>query len=514
MADSQQSKFVTTADGRRITYARWKYEQSRQQEAVLRQVNDLITNEAANAVAAGASLGQQEYGAFLRDLVVPNLLDKYGTINATAAIQFYDQSRTQWEELYSSASTGGRDARRSASSRFARARTQGAINAAQGYAAQFADTYDVIGKTDTVVNFAMKVRSKSGQAPSVAAMNNALTREVASYHRDTILFNSALDPYVQRVQRVAQASACEFCRLMALGSTNGKVRTSTYAVKFHSHCHCTIQPLFDGEQPVRPDYYDKFEKQYAEASKSGGSAKSILAKWRANEKSADVVSQEILPLNLADKNQVLQTLNYQAKAEFKKSSFDESVVESVSNYTNGTGQYNNINGLLRRPETYIQEAGLSSKEILNTKQDIQNLDLLMDKAPTLENPVVTYRGINYGDVADQISSLKPGQSFQDLAFTSTSFSIERATGFYSPRGGVLLEIQNDVGTKGIVIDAFRGNGVSEEFVQKKIVETDRLGPHKPETEMEWLLARGTKFEILEHKKDVYGRKTAVVRVVQ
>lgn len=274
-------------NGNKTTADRYRYELSRQQETTLKQVNDLITREAAQVVAPAAGFSQQEYGGFLRQ-VVPTLLDQYGRVNATAAIQFYDQSRDYWTKVLSDASQGGRDARRSAATRFATARTRSSLAVAQGYAAQFADTYDTVSKTDAVVNFAMKVRAKSGHAPSVEAMNNALTREVASYHRDTVLFNSALDPYVSRVQRVAQATACEFCRLMALGSTNGKVRVSTYAAKFHSHCHCTIQPLFDGEQPVRPDYYDKFEKEYAEASKKGGSAKNILAEWRGNSKAANV----------------------------------------------------------------------------------------------------------------------------------------------------------------------------------------------------------------------------------
>lgn len=289
MATTQQPKYVTTADGRRITYERWKYEQTVAQEAAMRQVNDLITAEAAAAANVGAGFDQSEFGALLRS-IVPQLLDQYGRVNATAALQFYDAQRAQWLETYgdSARQMAGRGNVRAQGTRYATARTQSALAVSQGYAAQYADDYRRAAKADSVINYAMRVRQSSGHAPSVTAMNNALTREVAMYHRDTVLFNAGLDPFVNRVQRVAQAKACEFCRLMALGSTNGTVRTSTYAVKFHSHCHCTIQPLFDGDQPVRPDYYDEFEKQYAEASKSGGSSQDILAKWRANNKAGAV----------------------------------------------------------------------------------------------------------------------------------------------------------------------------------------------------------------------------------
>lgn len=282
-----ETKFVTTEDGRRITYARWQYEQQIKQEAVIRQVNDLITDSATGIVRTAADLGQQEYGAFLRS-VIPELLDQYGNVNATAAIDYYTQMREQWSELYGAAARRqiGRDAVRSAEQRYAAAITGAKINVAknaEAFAATYAPTYDVASKTDAVMNFAMKVRSKYGHEASVDAMNNALTREVAMFHRDTVLFNSAIDPYVNRVQRVAQATACEFCRLMALGSREGKVRVSTYAAKFHDHCHCTIQPLFEGDEPVRPDYYDQFEKEYADASKGNSSAKDILTAWRNPE---------------------------------------------------------------------------------------------------------------------------------------------------------------------------------------------------------------------------------------
>jgi hypothetical protein len=72
---------------------------------------------------------------------------------------------------------------------------------------------------------------------------------------------------------------------MALGSTRGKVRTSSYAARFHANCHCTIQPLFKGEKPVRPDYYDAFEDEYDVATSgwngtSVSKADQLLANWR------------------------------------------------------------------------------------------------------------------------------------------------------------------------------------------------------------------------------------------
>jgi hypothetical protein len=291
VAQPTNDQLITTTDGRRITYTRWRYEETVKQERILAQVNDLVMNQASSALSVGARMGQQEYGGLLR-VVIPQLIDQYGKVNATAAVKFYDQTQLAWltanaEQARQSASRG--NVRRK-SERVARARTQSAIQLAQTsvaeFSARFADTYKLAERSESVIGLAMKIRARDGHEPSVEAMNNALTREVASYHRDTVLFNAALDPNVSRVQRVAQASACEFCRLMALGSTDGKVRVSNYAVKFHDHCHCTIQPLFTGEDAVRPDYYDQFEKEYSQARKDAGSGRSqdVLAEMRRQSK--------------------------------------------------------------------------------------------------------------------------------------------------------------------------------------------------------------------------------------
>lgn len=277
---AETKKTITTPDGRKISEARWRYEQNAKQEAVIRNVNTLIQAEATAAVSVGADFGQQEFGGLLRN-VVPNLLDDYGAINATAAVNYYNEMRDTYRAQ--NVRTESRTGFKRKADRFAIARTRAAVQINQDptrFVAQYAPTYDTISKSDAVINYTMKVRATAGHAPSVDAMNRALTREVASYHRDTVLFNAALDPYVDRVQRVAQFNACEFCRLMALGSTNGTVRTSSYAVKFHDNCHCTITPLFKGEQPIRPDYYDEFEKQYQAVSGAGKTSDEILAAWR------------------------------------------------------------------------------------------------------------------------------------------------------------------------------------------------------------------------------------------
>jgi hypothetical protein len=286
MAEPQPTNLVPY-EGKLVPYSRAKYLETLKQEAVLRQVNTIITDTASKAVSAGATLGQQDFGGLLRT-IVPQLLDQYGSVNATAAVNFYDNARLLYTQTYGAQALSqvSRSSARARANRYATAVTKSAVSLGQmsfeDFQAKYADDYKTAEKSERVIGYAMKVRAQSGHDPSVEAMNKALTREVASYHHDTILFNSALDPSVSRVQRVAQASACEFCRLMALGSTNGQVRVSTYAAKFHDNCHCTIQPLYEGEEPIRPPYYDDFEKEYTDATREVGSSdtKDVLKHMR------------------------------------------------------------------------------------------------------------------------------------------------------------------------------------------------------------------------------------------
>jgi hypothetical protein len=112
-----------------------------------------------------------------------------------------------------------------------------------------------------------------------------MTRAVGSYNRDTILYNAGLDDAVVTVQRVAEADACAFCALMAFSSTRSAsgqsldVRTTQYAVDFHARCRCSIETLYEGDDPIRPPYYDQFEEEYLDTYK-GNSVSDTLAEWR------------------------------------------------------------------------------------------------------------------------------------------------------------------------------------------------------------------------------------------
>jgi hypothetical protein len=85
----------------------------------------------------------------------------------------------------------------------------------------------------------------------------AIGRAVANDYRVTGVNLSDADPIANGFQRVASANACEFCSLLTL---------STYTsweddAGFHDHCECTTVPVFKGQDPFRPAYYDDMEQE-------------------------------------------------------------------------------------------------------------------------------------------------------------------------------------------------------------------------------------------------------------
>ncbi len=238
--------------------AREKYVAARRNQATMERVNNLMVAESRQILALARDLEQQEMGGYLRR-VVPGLIDRYGKVNAVAAMQYYDAQRRMSLETQ----TGGRSASRA--DRFASARLR-----AQLYVATMPQI-NAVQKAEPIIGWGMKNFAARGFAGMETEVTNAMTRAVASYNRDTMLYNSALDDAVVSVQRVAEASACGFCRTLAFKSYRagvGKdgVRTADYAIDFHDNCRCSIETLYEGDEVIRPEYYDRFEAEYAQAS--------------------------------------------------------------------------------------------------------------------------------------------------------------------------------------------------------------------------------------------------------
>lgn len=85
-----------------------------------------------------------------------------------------------------------------------------------------------------------------GEAAATATrLADVVQLETARPYRDTITTNSRRDPASVGWRRVASGSGCKFCRMLADRGAVFKQGTARFAS--HKHCHCTAQPVFDGQ---------------------------------------------------------------------------------------------------------------------------------------------------------------------------------------------------------------------------------------------------------------------------
>jgi len=250
-----------------VTYERAKYLLAVRNQANLKAVSNLAEQAGLTITRRAGQLPQQAMGAYLRE-TVPGIIDQFGKLNGVAAVQHYQNSRN----LALAAIRGDFADPKRAADRIARAQLQGAV-----YKATL-PAFNPVDKSKSVINYSMASYMSEGQPGLFRSVQQSLTRAVASYNRDTMLYNTALDPGAVTVQRVANPGACPFCSTMAFSSTRSggsklQVRTAQYAIEFHRNCSCTIETLYAGDSPIRPPYYDQLEKEY---SQTGGD----LNEWR------------------------------------------------------------------------------------------------------------------------------------------------------------------------------------------------------------------------------------------
>jgi hypothetical protein len=252
--------------------ARELYLLARRNQASMRAVENELKRTTVRVLGAAEGLGQQQMGGFLRS-VAPGLIDRFGQVNATAAARYYTDRKIAWLSSRNSGGLASRQARQNV-------RRQASNRAAAELRSQLTlarrPAFNAVELSQSPVNHAMSLLQRGGFGSMRDGFTNSLTRAVASYNRDTILYNSALDNDVVGVQRVAEPGACGFCRLRAIGSISRGRSIPTFAVEYHDNCRCSIETLYPGDEPIRPDYYKEFEAQYDEAVTSRESGQTVI----------------------------------------------------------------------------------------------------------------------------------------------------------------------------------------------------------------------------------------------
>jgi hypothetical protein len=232
---------------------------TRAHSQALADITDLSEKETLEILQRAEMLSKQDLGAFLR-LVVPGLITKWAAVSSEIAAEFYDLMRKDLE-------------------------LAGSFQAAP-------IAIDGMADIENVVGYGMSVYQKADGEAARNAVARSVSLAAANAARDTLLINADNDPTPGlRVQRVAEAKACEFCVLMAVASQRtiqGKVTGISfrkYEKKYHAHCHCTYTIVPEGDTPIIPHYYQQFQDEYKAAAQGRSGTKEILKQMRANRSS-------------------------------------------------------------------------------------------------------------------------------------------------------------------------------------------------------------------------------------
>jgi len=158
-----------------------------------------------------------------------------------------------------------------------------------------------------------------------------------------------------------------------------------------------------------------------------------------------------------------------------------------------SADYMRINGYLRGDAKW-QKFGIDEVENARVKaifdDRINRVQSTIEATRPIREEFITYRGIT-GDFANEVWESAPGSVFQDRGFASSTSSKAAAREF---GGKTQLHIINPVGSKGLAIE--------------EVIDVE-----KNLKEYEWLLPKGTKFEIVSKAEvDEGDRFMRVIKV--
>lgn len=195
------------------------------------------------------------------------------------------------------------------------------------------------------------------------------------------------------------------------------------------------------------------------------------------------------PTNNATLDEVVRIGERQRRAG-AANGLSDAADDAIRRYENGSGDYSLVNWRLRDADRFET---LSTKADKRAAQEVlDGLDEAMERAPDLDQPITLYRGVT-DEGADALAGLRVGDTFEDAGFVSTSFRRQTAEAFARPRrtggAGRLIEIEAGPGTRGLMPRAYRAEDIREAL-------TGRYD------EAEFLLNRGTRFEVVEASDDV------------
>lgn len=87
--------------------------------------------------------------------------------------------------------------------------------------------------------------STDDEQAAIGRLADILRTEIARPYRDTVIGNRLNDKQSVGYKRIAAASACGFCKMLASRGAVYKQQSAYFAS--HGNCQCTVVPVFRGE---------------------------------------------------------------------------------------------------------------------------------------------------------------------------------------------------------------------------------------------------------------------------
>lgn len=347
-----------------------------------------------------------------------------------------------------------------------------------------------------------------------AAFDNwifSVEKVVGDIFRRNMAGNVARDVQAIGYQRVARPNACTFCRVVALNLYTSFEQDGGY----HKNCACYAVPVFKGQSPYFPEYYEEFERQYEEykdaplpegyqtrALKADGKAeirrretfRNIRANIEAETRDFPIPAPPLEP-TLREIEPGKFTLGGDVydmpvrEVTRMSNGFNDSEIAGLNTYTNMS--FSIINGELRAgrvPDVVANIDSALSKSITTQRVDVirgTSLDALLPRELPGLGRTSQLQYINPTVITDELRKLE-GAVISDPGFLSTSIvgdvNPDIAAMTYGTRG-LVFEIDIPPGTN--AIDIYGSN------------LPNNATPTVLEREQEMLLPRGTSLRINE-----------------
>lgn len=204
------------------------------------RVGILAQNEVRQVLRPAKNLSFNDQAGLVRT-AIPAIADRYGNLSQVLALDYYQDFR--------------------------------ALNNVKGNFTPKATKLDLSEKLDNLMGTGIAAGYNTGYQALENYLSDGITRITAAYNRDTIIDNASFDTQAAMIQRVANATACSFCIGQALEASTSEVIVSgntiiEYQNDWHDNCGCTSEVIYEGQDLIRPSYYDSFEADYTSAKES------------------------------------------------------------------------------------------------------------------------------------------------------------------------------------------------------------------------------------------------------